>query len=160
MSWLRRSLSTPYWGPFFLRRRLLEAFEWPWVIVCDRHKLDLVKDAVGGRCGVLARVPRYAESTEDINATRRLVLDGNLAIAQDTRALLSLAISESLIKHDGSGNVRLVKRRHTRSRDDTTQALIQACGVALRENPDLARGDDGDDDSEDDLQQPGVEAMP
>ena len=140
---------------------VLEAFEWPWVIVCDRHKLDLVKDAVGGRCGVLARVPRYAESTEDINATRRLVLDGNLAIAHDARALLSLAISESLVEHDGSGNVRLVKRRQTRSRDDTTQTLIQACGVALRENPDLARADDdGDDDDETDIQQSGVEALP
>ena len=107
---------------------------------------------------MVPRVPKYAESTEDIDATRRLVLDGCLSIAQDTRAILSLAISESLVEHDGAGNKRIVKRRQTRSRDDLAQALIQACGFALRENPDLARADDGDD--EDDLQQPSVEALP
>ena len=139
---------------------VLERFDSPWVIVCDRHKLGLVKDAVGGRCGVVPRVPKYAESTEDIDATRRLVLDGCLSIAQDTRAILSLAISESLVEHDGAGNKRIVKRRQTRSRDDLAQALIQACGFALRENPDLARADDGDDEDEDDLQQPSVEALP
>ena len=101
--------------------------------------------------------PSFAESTEDIDACRRLVLDGNLAIAREARALLSLAISESLVEHDGAGNKRIVKRRQTRSRDDVAQALIQACGMALRENPDLARAeDDGDEDDEEDLQQPHV----
>ena len=44
----------------------------PVAIVCDRFRLGKVTDAVAGRCSVLPRVTHWRESTEDIQAARRL----------------------------------------------------------------------------------------
>ena len=64
--------------------------------------------------------------------------DGSLTVDRACRALMRLALSESLIEHDGSDCVRLVKKRGWKSRDDVCQAMLLACGAALRECPDLA----------------------
>ena len=115
-----------------LVRRVL-AFQ-PSVIVCDRFRLDSVLDAVAGRCPVVARATRWSESTEDIMATRRLALDGNLSVVPAARPLFALSLAASMVEEDDDNSVRLVKRDGTnlRSRDDLAQALVLACGLLER----------------------------
>ena len=106
----------------------------PEVIVCDRFRLDAVRDAVAGRCLVVPRATRWSESTEDVMATRRLALDGNLAVVPEARPLFALALAASMVQEDDDNSVRLVKRDGTnlRSRDDLAQALVLACGLLGR----------------------------
>ena len=106
----------------------------PEVIVCDRFRLDAVRDAVAGRCPVVPRATRWSESTEDIMATRRLALDGNLAVVPEARPLFALSLAAATVQEDDDNSVRLVKRdgSNLRSRDDLAQALVLACGLLGR----------------------------
>ena len=104
----------------------------PVVIICDRFRLPEVLDAVRGRCPVVARITRWSESTQDIQATRRFGLDGRLSVVPAARLLYRLSLSEALVEADDDGSARVVKARGKRSRDDLAKALTLACGALER----------------------------
>ena len=101
-------------------------------IICDHHRAAFVRDAVRGRWPVTIRRPMWREATEDIGALRALATDGPLSIEPRSRGLFRVALREAEAESDTSGNVRPVKRRHERSRDDVALALMLACGALER----------------------------
>ena len=107
----------------------------PRLITCDRFRYESVLDAVKGRCPVVPRRMRqsWSEPTEQIQATRRAALDGNLSVVPAARPLYRLALAETCVEHDDSGNVRLVKMdTNNTHRDDLAAALTLACGQMAR----------------------------
>lgn len=121
---------------------LTEAGVRPLSAVCDRHRAPEIRDAIRGRWPLTVRATRWSESTEDVGALRTLAADGPLAIEARSRALMRVALREAEAESDTSGNVRPVKRRHERSRDDVALALMLACGVfhrAARRPPPVLR---------------------
>ena len=59
----------------------------PDVMFADRFLLETLQDLVRGRWPVVFRKTRWSEATSDIAALRRLVADGPLAIAEQSRGL-------------------------------------------------------------------------
>ena len=105
----------------------------PSVIVCDRFRLGELQDAVRGRVPVVPRVQRWSDSSEDVRACRAMALDGPLAIAHESRALLSASLAVAKVESDTSGNVRLTKRgTNNQARDDVAAALVLAAGRHTR----------------------------
>ena len=104
----------------------------PEVIYVDRFNLGRLRDAVRGRWPVVERVTRWSEATEDITGFRRLVLDGPLSIAPECRALARVSLSQAVVRGDDQGSVRLLKRRHSRSRDDVAVCATLAAGALVR----------------------------
>ena len=104
----------------------------PTTIYCDRFLLGRLKDAVAGRWPIVERVTRWSEATEDIAAFRRLVLDGPLSIIPECRALARVSLSQAVVRGDDQGSVRLVKRRHGRSRDDVAVCATLSAGALVR----------------------------
>ena len=118
--------------PHVLIEHLLGASIVPEVIYCDRFALGTLQDAVAGRWPVVPRITRWSEATEDIAGFRRLVADGPLAIAEESRALARLALSQAVVASDDQGSVRLQKRQHGKSRDDVAVAGVLAVGALAR----------------------------
>ena len=82
---------------------------------------------------VVPRVARWSEASEDIRATRKLALDGPLAIAPESRALLTASLAAAMVANDDAGNVRMVKRgTNNQARDDVAAALVLAAGALAR----------------------------
>ena len=104
----------------------------PEVVYCDRFMLGTLQDAVGARWPVVPRVTRWSEATEDISAFRKLVADGPLSIASECRALALVGLSQAAVASDDQGSVRIVKKRHGRSRDDVAVAGVLAAGALVR----------------------------
>ena len=97
-------------------------------IVCDRFRLDELRDCVSG-FPIEPRISRWSESSNDIRALRRLCLDGDIAIEKSSRDLLTASLAVAQVQPDDSGNVRLVKRsRDNVARDDVAVALILGAG--------------------------------
>ena len=104
----------------------------PETIYCDRFLIGRLRDAVAGRWPIVERVTRWSEATEDIAAFRRLVLDGPLSIVPECRALARVSLSQAIVRGDDQGSVRLVKRRHGRSRDDVAVCATLSAGALVR----------------------------
>ena len=105
----------------------------PSVIVCDRFRYSELQDAIGGRVPIVPRIQRWSDSSEDVRACRRVALDGPLAIATESRALLSASLAVAKVESDTSGNVRLTKRgTNNQARDDVVASLILAAGRHTR----------------------------
>ena len=105
----------------------------PSVIVCDRFRLSELQDAVRGRVPIVPRVQRWSDSSEDVRACRRAALDGPMAVADESRALLTASLAVATVESDSSGNQRLVKRStNNAARDDVAVALTLACGARAR----------------------------
>ena len=140
-----RGLVTPDEGRRVVRVETLVAsvmhFQ-PEVIVCDRFRADRVRDAVAGRCPVVVRQTRWSESTEDIMATRRLALDGDLAVVPEVRPLYRFTLAQCMVEEDDDNNVHLRPKgggaQNTR-RDDLAAAFVLAAG-ALSRAPGLESG--------------------
>lgn len=118
--------------------------EWgtPYVCMVDRYRRGELRDAVSGlNIPVADRPVSWEAQTEDIGRTRRVLLDGRGAVEHRSRGLLSLAVAESRIQSDDSGNCKVVKRRGNRSRDDALQSLVLAVAEAERCEPDIGHGD-------------------
>ena len=81
----------------------------PEIIICDRFRLSELLDATAGRVPVVPRVSRWSEAAADIRALRALALDGPLAVARDSRALLTASLAVASVRSDDQGNTRLVK---------------------------------------------------
>ena len=104
----------------------------PETVYCDRFLIGRLRDAVAGRWPIVERVTRWSEATEDIAALRRLVLDGPLSIAPECRALARVSFGQAVVRGDDQGSVRLVKRRHGRSRDDVAVCGTLSAGALVR----------------------------
>ena len=105
----------------------------PSAIVCDRFRYAELLDAVRGRVHIVPRIQRWSDSSEDVRACRRVALDGPLAIATESRALLSASLAAAKVESDTSGNVRLTKAgTNNTGRDDVAAALVLACGAHTR----------------------------
>ena len=101
-------------------------------LICDRFRLDELHDA-GVPCRVTPRVTRWSESSFDIRALRKRVVDGPFSVAECSRGLLAASLSVALVKSDDGGSVRLVKRgTNNQARDDVSAALILAAGLYER----------------------------
>ena len=85
--------------------------EWgkPAVLICDRFKLDTLRDNTKG-VKIEPRVSRWSESTEDISAFRKLAMDGPLSCEATSADLLTASLSVALVENDTSGNCRMIKR--------------------------------------------------
>ena len=108
----------------------------PRVLVADRFRDKSVLDALRGRVPVVFRSMRatWSEPTEQIQATRRAALDGALSVVPAARPLFRLALAETTVEHDDSGNVRPVKAdTNNTHRDDLCAALVLACGQMARQ---------------------------
>ena len=114
-----------------------QLFEWvcdrwgvPVKIVCDRHRLSELQDAVNRTCPVEGRTTRWFDAASDIRALRKGVRDGPFSIEEGSRALLIASLSVAYIKSDDQGNTRLAKDgKQNRARDDVAAALLLACGA-------------------------------
>ena len=104
----------------------------PTVIACDRFRLPEVRDAVRGRARIEPRVVRWSEGTEDIMATRRWAIDGNMAVVPEARGLFAMALAECAVESDDDANLRTTKLRGRRSRDDLARAFTLAGGALAR----------------------------
>ena len=110
-------------------------------IVCDRFRLNELRDATGGDVLIEPRVTRWSESSADIRSLRKLALDGALAVSGPARLLLTAAISAAKVETDDAGNARLLKgRRSADCRDDAAHALLMAAGGIERLPDDAGAG--------------------
>ena len=108
--------------------------EWgaPELIVCDRFRLNELRDVVNGT-PIVPRVSRWSEAAFDIRALRQLAVDGPLSAEVESRPLLAASLSVAMVKSDDAGNVRLIKKgSNNASRDDVAAALLLAAGVFQR----------------------------
>ena len=112
---------------------ILNAWGRPRVIVCDRFRLDAMKD-VTPRVRIEPRVSRWSEASNDIRSLRRMALDGPLSIESSSRRLLKVSLAAARVQSDDAGNSRLIKRdRGNVSRDDVAQALVLGAGALDRQ---------------------------
>ena len=103
--------------------------EWgkPRFIVCDRFRLDELKDAAKG-IRIVGRVSRWSESASDIRSVRKYAKDGPLSCDPKSRLL-----SAALVRSDDSGNQRLEKRSaNNTARDDVAAGLVLVAGAHSR----------------------------
>ena len=110
--------------------------EWgkPRLIICDRFKLDALKDNTRG-VHIEPRVTRWSESTEDILAFRQMALDGPLSIPKQDAGLMTASLSVAMVETDDSGNSRMIKRgTNNKGRDDVAVAAVLVAGEWTRRN--------------------------
>ena len=103
----------------------------PDTMYADRFLFETLQDLVRGRWPLVSRKTRWSESTADISGFRRLVVDGPLSIAPESRALARVSLGEAVVKVEET-NMRLEKRRHGRSRDDVAVCATLAGGALVR----------------------------
>ena len=104
----------------------------PGVVIGDHFQAGRLRDACRDWAPVSARRTRWSEATEDVTSLRELVRDYGLSCEAASRRLLGLSLSQASVRHDDSGNVRIVKRRGGASRDDVAVALSMAAGAVMR----------------------------
>ena len=118
--------------PAELVRAIREAWGRPEVVFCDRFRLAELLDVADG-IQIVPRITRWSEASDDIRAVRKLAKDGPLAIAPESRPLLTASLAAALVKSDDQGSVRLIKRgTNNTGRDDVAHALALACGALSR----------------------------
>ena len=103
----------------------------PVAIYADRFLEGQLRDAIAGRCELVIRKTRWSESTADIAAFRQIALDGPLAIAPESKALIRVALSAAHVRSE-EGSTRLVKQRQRRARDDVAVAGVLCAGAWMR----------------------------
>lgn len=105
----------------------------PSMIVCDRFRLNDLKDA-RPPCPVEPRVTRWSEAAADVRALRKMALDGNLSVDRPSRQLLTASLGVATVKSDDAGNTRLIKKgSNNQARDDVAAALLLAVGEHTRQ---------------------------
>ena len=103
----------------------------PAVILTDRFRLPELMDCANG-CKIVPRASRWSEAAADIRALRSMAADGDLAVEDRSRSLLTASLAATVVKNDDGGNVRMVKDSSNCGRDDVSAALLLACGAAAR----------------------------
>ena len=110
-SWLqRRGFRVP--PTKMLMELIKETWGRPSALIADRFRLDDLHDA-GVPCRVTPRVTRWSESSFDIRALRKRVVDGPFSVAACSRDLLAASLSVAMVKNDDGGSVRLIKKGFT-----------------------------------------------
>ena len=112
--------------------------EWgcPVLVICDRFRLAELEDAVGAMAPIEPRVSRWSDAAFDIRALRKLVKDGPLVVAEESRLLMAASLSVAHVKNDDQGSFRLVKKDTANTaRDDVAAALVLASGAFMRYPP-------------------------
>ena len=112
----------------------------PHVILCDYFRINELRDS-GAPCQIVPRRQRWSEAGFDIRALQKQARDGNLAMDEDSEAMILDAVIAALVSADDQGNVRLIKRdgSNNTGRDDVAAALILAAGGYAR-RPAMATG--------------------
>ena len=103
----------------------------PALILCDRFRLPELMDCANG-CRIVPRSSRWSEAAADIRALRSMAADGDLAVEDRSRAILTASLAVTTIKNDDGGSCRMVKNSSNTGRDDVSAALLLACGAAAR----------------------------
>ena len=102
----------------------------PVKIVCDRFRLNDLRDTVGNACPIEPRVTQWSSSSEDIRALRKICRDGPLSVDPASRNLLVVSMSAALVENDKAGNSRLIKKgSNNTARDNVAAAAVLACGA-------------------------------
>lgn len=115
--------------PEMLTFAIRSAWGDPVKIICDRFRLDELKDSINGAFPAEPRMTRWSSASEDIRALRKITLDGPLAPAKESRDLLTASLAVAMVKNDDQGSTRLVKRANNNTaRDDAAAALVLAAG--------------------------------
>ena len=105
----------------------------PVKIVCDRFRLNELRDTVGNACTMEPRITQWSSSSEDIRALRKICRDGPLSVDLGSRSLLVVSLSAAQVQNDNAGNVRMVKRgTANQARDDVAAAATLAAGAFER----------------------------
>ena len=105
----------------------------PVKIVCDRFRLNDLRDTVGNATKVEPRVTQWSSSSEDIRALRKICRDGPLSVDPGSHDLLVVSLSAARVQNDNAGNSRLIKKGHdNKGRDDVAAALLLAAGAFER----------------------------
>ena len=115
--------------PSLLIEAIHEHWGIPELIICDRFRMDDLKDTEPG-CQILPRVSRWSEASYDIRGLRKMAKDGPLTVARSSRKLLTASLAVAMVQPDDAGNVRMVKRgTQNTARDDVAAALVLAAGA-------------------------------
>ena len=102
----------------------------PVKIVCDRFRLNELRDVVGNACTIEPRVTQWSSSSEDIRALRKICRDGPLSVDPESRNLLVVSMSAAHVENDKAGNSRMIKKgSNNKARDDVAAAALLACGA-------------------------------
>ena len=105
----------------------------PVKIVCDRFRLNELRDTVGNACKIEPRVTQWSSSSEDIRALRKICRDGPLSVDPSSRNLLVVSMGAAYVQNDNAGNSRLIKRAtDNKARDDVAAAATLAAGAFER----------------------------
>ena len=101
----------------------------PAAIVCDRFRLPILQDAVGGACYIDPRITRWSDAVFDIRSLQKGFKDGPFSVEESSRPLLIASLAAAFVKNDDQGNTRLAKRNSDqKARDDVAAALTLAAG--------------------------------
>ena len=120
--------------PLQLWEAILDRWGTPVKIICDRFRVNELADAVKGEVRIEPRITRWSDSSADIRGLRKLVKDGPLSVARDSRLVLAESLRSALVKNDDAGNSRMVKRgSNNEARDDVAAALTLVGGAFERE---------------------------
>ena len=107
----------------------------PVKIVCDRFRLNDLRDTMGNACKIEPRVTQWSSSSEDIRVLRKICRDGPLSVDPASRNLLIVSMSAAHVENDTAGNSRLIKKGHdNKGRDDVAAAALLAAGAFERAN--------------------------
>ena len=110
-----------------------DAWGVPVNIICDWFRLADLQDAVRGDTRIEPRITRWSDSSADIRALRKGVKDGPLSVEKGSRGLLAESLRAAMVKHDDSGNSRLIKRgSNNQARDDVSAAFALVGGAFER----------------------------
>ena len=76
----------------------------PALLVSDRFRYNDLLDS-GPSCPIQSRIGRWSESSEDIRATRKMALDGNLAIEERAGRYCSIRSPSHTLKTTIRGTI-------------------------------------------------------
>ena len=119
--------------PEILWDAIVDAWGYPAMIVCDRFRLNELRDVLGPSVPIEPRVTQWSSSSEDIRALRKHCQDGPFALVPGAAPLMITSLSKAGVQSDSSGNVRLIKKGFNNAgRDDVAAALVLVAGAFSR----------------------------
>ena len=103
----------------------------PVACAADRFFQDTAAD-IAGDVPTEYRVKRWSEASADIQATREFFLDGPGCLSEESKRIVTFALSQSVVKVESDGFRRLEKHNPLKSRNDPVVALVMAAGCWSR----------------------------
>ena len=129
---LASGLRVPHPGQLW--ELVMDTWGKPRLVVCDRFRLNELRDVVGGRIPLMPRVTRWSDAAADIRALRKSAKDGPLSVMEASRPLMVASLAKAMVQNDDQGSFRLVKAdpSNNTARDDVAAALTLAAGAVSR----------------------------